>query len=185
MGENEWSSEQPLRGIRKVIDECDGVVVIAFSRSYFSNGTEIGGSDTSIILENLHLPTVWNQVEATMGYMKDLPLLIIAERGLKEEGLIKDGYDWSVFWTDFSAEHLRSEAFLGFLKSWNDQVSKHWKTRLESGQNNRLDLSKISITQIAGSLTLGQFLKTGGVLFSLASGVAAVAYGFGAGKWPW
>ena len=38
MGENEWSHEQPLKAIRKIMKECDGAVVIAFTRPNLKKG---------------------------------------------------------------------------------------------------------------------------------------------------
>jgi hypothetical protein len=40
MDKNEWSAEQPLRAIKRVINQCAGIVVIAFARYEFPKGTE-------------------------------------------------------------------------------------------------------------------------------------------------
>ena len=86
MKKNEWSSEQPFRATRKVMEECHGVVVIAFTRYRFPNGTDRQKDGKEEPLTDICLPTVWNQIEASMGYTKSLPLLLIAENGIKEEG---------------------------------------------------------------------------------------------------
>lgn len=84
MNENEWSHEQPLRAIKKIIKECKGTVVIAFARSKFKEGIEIRKNGNRN-LSDISLPTPWNQIEAAMAYSFDLPLLVVAENGLKSE----------------------------------------------------------------------------------------------------
>ncbi len=66
MGVNEWSHDQPLRAIRKVISECDGIAVVAFSRITFPSGNErLKQGDKT--LTDIGLPTVWNHIEAAMA----------------------------------------------------------------------------------------------------------------------
>jgi len=113
MEKNEWTAEQPLRGIKRVIEQCHGIVVIAFRRYQFTSGVERQKDGGEKQLVDIRIPTVWNQIEAAMGYMKGLPLLVIAEQGLLEDGLLEGRYDWKVYWTDFSPEQLRSDGFVG------------------------------------------------------------------------
>ena len=105
MYENEWSHEQPLVAIKKVIRECSGAVVIAFERTIIEKGVELK-KDGKKKLQNIALTTPWNQIEAAMAYSFDLPLLVIAENGLKSEGLIEQGYDWNVYWTDLRLKKI-------------------------------------------------------------------------------
>jgi hypothetical protein len=114
MERNEWTAEQPLRGIKRVIEQCDGIVVIAFRRYQFPSGTERQKDGSEKQLDNVRMTTVWNQIEAAMGYTRGLPLLVIAEDGVLDDGLLEGRYDWKVFWTDFSVEQLQSESFVGF-----------------------------------------------------------------------
>src|SRR5258708_22973884 len=88
MNNNEWSFEQPLRAIRGIIEGCDGIAVVAFSRYAFPSGTE-RKNEGDQTLTDVRFPTVWNQIEAAIGYARGLPLLVIAEKGLKEDGLLE------------------------------------------------------------------------------------------------
>lgn len=123
MGENEWSHEQPLKAIKKIIKECDGAVVIAFTRTQYEQGVEYK-KDKNIPIKGINLPTTWNHIEASLAYSFELPLLVVAENGLKSEGLIEDGYDWRVYWTDLKPEVVKSESFKGFLQSWKKAVGR-------------------------------------------------------------
>jgi hypothetical protein len=61
-----------------------------------------------------------------------------------------------VYWTDFTPGHLRSDAFIGYLKSWKDRVLACERNGLVSLVNGETDLSKISIAQLCGQLTVPQ-----------------------------
>jgi hypothetical protein len=183
MEKNEWSSEQPLRAIKGVMEQCDGTVVIAFSRYEFPSGLERRKDGKQKSMNDVRMPTVWNQIEATMGYMRGHPLLVIAEHGLHEDGLLEGRYDWKVFWTDFSQEHLRSEAFVGFLDSWRRLVDQSIAAR--SKASIELDVSKMTIPQLFARLSVGHVWGVVSAFFGLLMGVATVAFRAGAGKWPW
>ena len=85
--------------------------------------------------------------------MRNLPLLVIAEKGLLADGLLEGRYDWKVYWTDFSASELSSAAFLGYLQSWKKLVLGG-KTITENGNG-------ASVKQLlAGALCLIAILGT-------------------------
>ncbi|WP_324831740.1 hypothetical protein [Alloacidobacterium sp.] len=182
MERNKWTAEQPLRGIKKVIGQCDGIVVIAFQRYQFPSGTERQKNGSEKELADIRMTTIWNQIEAAIGYTKGLPLLVIAENGLLEDGLLEGRYDWKVFWSDFSPEQLRSDAFIGYLESWKQLV-------LDCDKSERdLDLSKMSALQVIrlfGKLTVPQLWAAASAFLALLGGIAAIAFHAGAGKWPW
>lgn len=182
MNENEWSHEQPLTAIRKIMKECDGAVVIAFTRTTYKDGLELK-SDKEIPLKNVKLPTTWNHIEASMAYSFELPLLVVAEHGLKSEGLIEDGYDWRVFWTDMDPVVVKSEKFKGFLKSWKNAVDERKNSKtLSSGA---LNPSKITVGELLKMMSVPQWWKLIGAVATILALVATASYKLGAEKWPW
>ncbi len=182
MDKTEWSVEQPLSAIKRVIDECEGVVVVAFSRYHFASGTERkkGGGDQP--LHDVRLPTVWNQIEAALGYARGLPLFVIAEDGLLESGLLEGRYDWKVCWTDFKRDWFQSKEFVGYLKSWRQLIVENAASRSHGAE---LDIAKTSIGQVVRGLSVPQLWSALSAIVGLLIGVATIAYRTGAGKWPW
>lgn len=77
MNKNEWSHEQPLKTIRQIITECNGSVIIAFTRTRFEKGQEFKKCKT-IDITNLLLPTTWNHIEGVLSYAFKIPILVIA-----------------------------------------------------------------------------------------------------------
>lgn len=187
MERNEWTAEQPLRGIKRIIGECDGVVVIAYTRYSFPFGVERQKNGEDRQLADVCITTVWNQIEAAIGYSKDLPLLVIAEHGLLSDGLLEGRYDWKVYWTDFTPEQLRSDAFLGYLESWKQLVTKSGNGRRANSNSDAglSDVSKISITQLVGHLTVPQIWAVISTLLATLAAVATGGYRIGGGHWPW
>lgn len=180
MGENEWSHEQPLRAIKKIMRECDGAVIIAFTRTQFDEGVELKKNQT-IPISNIKLPTTWNHIEASMAYSFELPLLVVAENGLKSEGLIENGYDWRVYWTDLHPDVVKSDSFKGFLQSWKRAVDE----KKQTSSSTEVDLFKVSIGKLVSMLSLPQLWSLVGVLATVIALVAGSSYKLGAGKWPW
>ena len=184
MGVNEWSHDQPLRAIRKVIAECDGIAVVAFERISFPAGIE-HTKEGEKALSDKRLPTVWNQIEAALGYANDLPLLVIAERGLWEQGMLESMYDWNVFWTDFEPAEFRSERFTGWLQSWKSAVLAHADRASGSQPGSNIDISKVTVGEFFRRLTVAQFWALVSAVAGLLIAVASAGYKMGASKWPW
>ena len=91
LGRNDFSSEQPLKAISKLMNQCCGTVVIGFERTYIQRAIECRRGKNERAIEQQGLPSVWNQVEAAMAYDREQPLLLVLEEGLKSEGLLESG----------------------------------------------------------------------------------------------
>lgn len=185
MERNEWSAEQPLRAIRRVIDECHGSVIVAFTRYEFDSGIERAKNNAVITLGETRFPTVWNQIEAALSYARNLPLLVICEHGLRDDGLLEGKYDWKVYWTDFQPEELRSEKFSGFIASWKRLVDEHVETNKKTASPSETDMAKVSLGKLISLLTIPQLWALFAALASLFATVAVTAFKLGGGKWPW
>jgi hypothetical protein len=185
MDKNEWTAEQPLRGIRRVIEQCHGIVVIAFERYSFPSGAERQKNGEVKRLSNVRMTTVWNHIEAAMAYTRGLPLLVIAENGLFEDGLLEGRYDWKVYWTEFTPDNLRTDSFIGYLESWKQLVIERASARESAASGADSDLARMSLAQLCGRLTVPQIWAALSALFGCFAGTAALAFRAGGGKWPW
>jgi hypothetical protein len=185
MNENEWSHSQPLKAIKRIIRECDGIVVIAFTRTRYDKGIEVRSEDNKE-LNNISLPTPWNHIEAAIAYTFDLPILVIAENGLKSEGLIERGYDWQVYWSNWSPADVKSESFKGFLNSWKTDVTEYAKSKAPvEAKQIAIEPHKLTIGTVFKSMSVPQLWGLLGAFTSIISFVAVAAYKLGGGKWPW
>jgi hypothetical protein len=122
VGRTEFSSEQPLKQVQRLMHECSGAVIIAYERLYIQDGIDRRGSDAEEPISPCSLPTVWNQIEAAMAYTVGLPLLVMVEVGLRNEGLLEPGYDWYVQRIKLEATTLVGREFLGVFADWKQRV---------------------------------------------------------------
>lgn len=182
MFENEWSHEQPLKVIKKTISECDGLLVIAYTRSEFEKGKELR-CNIEKELGNIKLPTTWTHIEGAIAYAYELPMWIIAEDGLKSEGLIEKGYDWNVYWSNLDIDEVKSDKFRGYLQSWKLAIEE--KKSAKSNTELEIDLSKLGLGKLFSMISLPQLWKLLGVLATIIALTAVSSYKLGADQWPW
>jgi hypothetical protein len=113
-----------------------------------------------------------------------LPLLVICEKGLHEDGLLEGKYDWKVFWTDFQPEELRSDRFSGYVQSWKRLVDE----QIESAGKLKpvdVDVSKLGVAKLMSLITVPQLWALLATMASVLAAIAAAAFKLGGGKWPW
>lgn len=124
VGRSDYAAGKPVERIMRVMRGCSGAIIIAFERLAFEHGIELKNGRNEKILENVCLPTVWNQIEAAMSYTMGLPLLAIAESHLRPEGFLEDGYDWFLKWVSLTPESLNAPEFLSAFRKWKEKVMR-------------------------------------------------------------
>jgi hypothetical protein len=127
VGRTDFTHGKPLQTILEVMKSCSGTLVVAFERFSFEKGLEFPDSADPLEIADVHLPTVWNQIEAGMAYTLGQPLLAIAQASLRDEGLLEEGYDWFVNWVDLSPESLHTEDFSRTFENWKANVLTYAK----------------------------------------------------------
>ena len=163
VGRNTFSSDSPLKAITGLMNECSGAVVIAFERTYYPSGVEKRGGPRETPLNDVRLPTPWNQIEAAMAYSRNLPLMVIVEEGLRTEGLLERGYDWYVQRVLLDTASLNTNEFNGVLASWKHKMA----TKPPETSASATDLT---VAQLVGGLKPSQ-------LWSLLAALAALIAG--------
>lgn len=175
--DRDWDRLNPLRGVRRAMDECNGAIVVAYARYRFPSGIELrrGGSRQ---LQDVSFPTAWNQIEAAMAYERGLPLLVIAQSGLKEDAFLESTSDIRPFWTTLEADLSGTRGFFGYLNNWKRDVDEFAKAAASNSTSG--PPRDITIKHLLSSLPWYEALALLVTLISLLAGVAAVAYRLGA-----
>lgn len=88
LDQTEDASPDSLPEIREALLACQGALVIAYERWRTDVVAEYPDTPSAASREAHRLPTVWNQIEAAMAYQAGLPLLILTELGLHEQGML-------------------------------------------------------------------------------------------------
>lgn len=121
VGRSESSSRQPLRAIHRLMDRCAGALVVALPRVMIEKAIERRGEETTM-LSGTALATPWNQIEAAIAYSKGIPLLVIKEGRVREEGLLERCHDWAVLTAPVDPMFLDSAEFAGPFERWRRDV---------------------------------------------------------------
>ena len=123
----------------------------------------------------MKLPTPWNHIEATLSYAQGLPLLVIVEEGLKEEGLLVQGYDWYVQRVKCEPAALNSLQFNGVLSSWKEKLTQAASKNDKSKRASLIDApADLTIGQLIGGLKPSQLWAVLGAVALLITGAFAI-----------
>lgn len=183
MSANDWDYKNPLRGVRRAMQECRGALVIAYARYQFDSGLELreGGNRT---LEMVAFPTAWNQIEAAMAYERGLPLLVVAQKGLRQDALLESTSDIRPLWTDLDSMVAQSAGFLGYLRSWKLDIDALVSAE-ETATRDRVRAShEFTIAEIFSSLPWHQVVAFLVTLIGVLLAAVTIGYRLGKGQWP-
>jgi len=174
-----WSSVQPLKKVEEVLATCCGTVIVAFERLVANEALELRGGAKQKRIADLRLPTVWNQIEAALGYSRGYPLLVICENGLRSEGLLEKGYDWYVQLLDIDPREVDTPEFRGVFEDWNERVKNFHETRSALSTKGLPNPAEAAVAELLGALKPAQLWGTLAALVSVIVFVAGVAYKLG------
>lgn len=176
VGRNVFSADSPFTAVTKLMDSCQGVVVIALERLYIETGVEKRGGPAKAALGDVKIASPWNQIEATMGYGRKLPLLVLVEEGVRADGLLEKGLDWYVQTITLSHDSLHTSTFNGVLASWKQKLAE---TPLKP-VTSKVHPGEMTVAELLGALKPAQLWSA---LVGLAAALAG-AFALGAKLLP-
>ncbi len=95
LGVTDYDMDAPLKAIRRLMLECNGLITIAFRRAFVEKGTARFGTDIQdlkqVPIDGTWLTTPWAHIEPAMAYQIGLPILILRERGVIDDGMLERG----------------------------------------------------------------------------------------------
>ena len=124
VGRNGYNYREPLRAIHNMMKRCSGALVIALERVTIKSGAERWRAPDEVILQNVTLATPWNQIEAALAYARRIPILVLREKTVKEEGILETRHDWYVHPIDMSGAFMNSSEFADIYDAWCRDVRR-------------------------------------------------------------
>lgn len=131
LGVTDYDMDAPLTAIRRLMLESNGLLAVAFRRSYISNGTmkpnsNIGQKETD--LSGSWLSSPYCQIEPAMAFQLGLPVLIFRETGVLEDGILEKGV-LGIYMPEFDLNkpidsYFQSDEFLQMIGKWEGYVRK-------------------------------------------------------------
>lgn len=125
LGVTDYDMDAPLKAIRRLMLECNGVLTIAFRRTYVSAGAARHATDLPKMAEtpikDLWLTSPWSQIEAAMAYQIGLPILILREKGVLDDGILERGV-LGLYMPEFDLENSIDQ-YLSSVE-WNEMLGR-------------------------------------------------------------
>jgi len=125
LGKNNWNFRSPLKPIKEIMDTCVAAIIIGLERHHSLIGYEKEFSKSSKELIHKYSSSPWIQIEAGMAYQAGLPILILKEDKVYDEGILDPQISDS-FVFEFELKKLQkklSPAIEEIISSW----VKHFK----------------------------------------------------------
>ncbi len=124
LGETDFPNCPPIEAVRRVLHECEGIIVLGLRQVELIEARLKGGTEKEKLVSGAYLPTSWNHIEAGMAFMLDLPLLIIREEGISDGIFGVGNTDRFIHQAELSIEWLHSPRFLQPFNDWIEEVIK-------------------------------------------------------------
>lgn len=96
LGVTDYDMDAPLKAIRRLMLESNGLITVALRRTFISSGTSRMGGDLAAgsnesKIDNTWLTSPYCHIEPAMAYQIGLPILFLREQGVIEDGLLGKG----------------------------------------------------------------------------------------------
>jgi len=125
LGVTDYDMDAPLKAIRRLMLESNGLITVAFRRTLIVEGRSRADADLPNVSETLLRDTWFTspycQIEPAMAYQLGLPTLILREQGVHQEGLLEKGVV-GTYMPEFSLEADSEDYFDS--PEWNDLIGK-------------------------------------------------------------
>jgi hypothetical protein len=126
LGVTDYDMGAPLTSIRSLMIESNGLLAIAFRRTFVEKGTARLRTDIQDLkeqsIENQWLTTPWSHIEAAMAYQLGLPILILRESGVLADGLLEKGVV-GLYMPEFDLEKKSEKDYFATLE-WSGLIGK-------------------------------------------------------------
>lgn len=127
LGVTDYDFDVPLRAIRRLMLESNGLITVAFRRTLVEQGSSRPGTSIAFSLTGKWLTSPYAQIEPAMAFQIGLPTLILREHGVVPEGILEKGIT-GLYMPEFdltkpSESYLKSEEWVQLFRRWEHQVA--------------------------------------------------------------
>jgi hypothetical protein len=132
LGVTDYDMDAPLKAIRRLMLECNGLITVAFRRTFVKKGTAQFRTDIEsmkeVSVDGRWFTTPWAHIEPAMAYQIGLPTLILREKGVLDDGMLERGVV-GLYMPEFDLTRSIGDYFT--TAEWNDMIGR-WEgyTRL-------------------------------------------------------
>ena len=126
-----WNDNDPLVPIIEALKNSSGCLVLALERYYVEEGIGKRGSDQEAKISNQAYTSPWLHIETALARSLDLPLMILKDTALINEGLIhNDKQEWGIVRiSQSSTAEIDEYPVKHFILNWIKQVKSYHREK--------------------------------------------------------
>ncbi len=89
LNSDDFSRDAPFDQVAEIMRTCRAALIVGLDRSHAYTIFEREGSQREKVHQDQYIPTAWNQIEGSMASALGLPVLILREQRLNQEGIFE------------------------------------------------------------------------------------------------
>ena len=132
LGVTDYDMDAPLKAIRRLMIESNGLISVAFRRTFIEKGSMRYRTDIESLeetsIDGKWMTTPWSHIEAAMAYQLGLPILIFREKGVIDDGILEKGIV-GTYMSEFDLDNLPEDYFSA--SQWSSIIGK-WEGYVRS-----------------------------------------------------
>ncbi|WP_017300695.1 hypothetical protein [Nodosilinea nodulosa] len=125
VGVTDYDMDAPLTAIRRLMIESNGLITVAFRRTFVEKGTARLRTDIDTLSEQSingqWLTAPWAHIEPAMAFQLGLPILILREKGVMADGILEKGIV-GTYMPEFDLDQ-QVEQYFG-TGEWNGMIGR-------------------------------------------------------------
>ena len=124
LGVTDYDINAPLKGIRRIMMESNGLLAIALKKTHIETGCQYKEGCWDCV-EDKWLTSPYCQIEPAMAFQLGLPVLILRDKSVIADGILEKGAlgsFMSVFDMKDGCDYFGSDEFLELLREWEADV---------------------------------------------------------------
>jgi hypothetical protein len=130
LGVNEYDVDTPLRAVRRLMLESNGLITVAFRRTWVREGISRRGADANGAREtefsDQWLTSPWCHIEPAMAFQLGLPIILLRESGVIADGVLEKGVV-GLYMPSFSLDadpdsYLQGGEWRAIVRKWESRV---------------------------------------------------------------
>lgn len=133
LGVTDYDMDAPLKAIRRLMLEANGLITIAFRRAQISSGKGKPSTEEEYSLDGQWLTSPYSHIEPAMAFQIGLPVLILRENGVVEDGILERGV-LGAYMPEFNLDssvtnYLKTDEWNHIIRKWESQVASVVETK--------------------------------------------------------
>ncbi len=121
LGAGQFSLDAPLKAVMDLMRKCRGAIILGYPQ--YEIVSQINRAEKQEAGLGLKVPTPWNQIEGTIAFCRNIPVLVIAQHGIAG-GIFDLGVTGEfVLNTNLASKdwHKKKE-FQGIFQEWKNRI---------------------------------------------------------------